>query len=87
MKHMQFVVSVSLATMVAGAVLAQVPEGEVAHQVPVIEGVERPDSPTADQAQGNAESGLPQAGPAGDVQGAPPVAVPDAPDQPEPQQD
>jgi len=88
MKPIRFIMSVLLAASAAtGVALAQVPAGEVEHQVPVVEGVERPDSPTADQAQGNAESGLPQAVPGSDVQQPPPVAVPPDPDQPVPQQD
>jgi len=74
-------------SMVASIGLAQVPAGETANQVPVVEGVERPDSPRADQAQGNAEDRMPQAAPGSDVQQPPPVAVPEAPDQPAPQQD
>jgi len=68
-------------------VLAQVPAGEEAEQVPVVEGVEKPDSPTADEAAGNSEARLPgvRHGSGGVEQ--PQVEVPDAPQQPKPQQD
>jgi hypothetical protein len=72
----------SIATRVG---LAQVPAGEVAQQVPVVEGVERPDLPKADEAQGNAEAQGPQVRPGAAVQ-QPQVEMPSRPQQPPPPQ-
>jgi hypothetical protein len=69
------------ASLVPGVVPAQVPAGEVERQVPVVEDVERPDSPRADQAQGNAESQLPQNQPGAAVQ-QPQVEAPGGVQQP-----
>jgi len=86
MTRIQFVMVVSLVLAAAGIGLAQMP-GEVQRQVPVVEGVERPDSPTVDQAQGNAESDQRRLAPDAGAAQPPPPDVPDAPNQPAPQQD
>ena len=87
MKPAQIIVlGLLIASPAPSLVVAQVPAGEVAHQVPVIEGVEQPDSPTADEAEGNSEARLPQAQPGSAVQ-QPQVEVPPMPQQPKPQQD
>ncbi len=67
--------SMVVALLTASAVLAQAEGGSApqAHQAPVVEGVERPDSPAADEAAGNAEAQQPQ-------------VAPEAPDQEEQEQ-
>ncbi len=87
MKHVQrIMLTLVAASVVSGITWAQAPAGEVVQQAPVIEGVERPDSPAADQAQGNAEAQMPRVAPGSSVV-QPPVEVPPAPKQPPVQQD
>ena len=80
------VLALVLASTGTSVVVTQVPAGEVAEQVPVVEGVEKPDSPNVDEAEGNAEARMPQARPGSAVQ-QPQVEVPPMPQQPKPQQD
>jgi len=63
MKLVRFSVIVALLT--ASAALAQAEGGSApqAHQAPVVEGVEHPDSPAAEEAAGNAEAQQPQVAP------------------------
>ncbi len=63
MKYVRFSLLVMLVT--ASAAMAQAEGGSEPqpHQAPVVEGVERPDSPAADEAAGNAEAQQPQVAP------------------------
>ena len=82
------VLGVWIALPVTAAVVAQGAAGEVGRQLPVVEGVERPDSPKVDETEGNAEAQLPQAQPgAGSNVRQPQVEVPPMPQQPKVQQD
>ena len=89
MKTAQIIVlGLLIALPVPTAVVAQGAAGEVAHQLPVVEGVERPDSPKVDETEGNAEAQLPQVQPgAGSNVRQPQVEVPPMPQQPKVQQD
>jgi len=71
----------------SAVVVAQAPAGEVERQVPVVEGVERPDNPVADEERGNDEADLPSARPPSDVVAPPPADVPQGVVQPPVQQD
>jgi len=63
------------ALLLSSVVVAQAPPGEVAEQVPVREAVEAVDSPSADEAKGNAEANMPsvEAAPSSDVEAPPPA--------------
>ena len=71
----------------APVVIAQDSAGEEAHQVPVVEGVERPDSPSVDAAQGNADADAPAAQPPSSDVAPPPAEQAPAVVQPPVQQD
>jgi hypothetical protein len=86
MNRLQIVMLTLLAASIAPRIVHAQAPGEVEGQVPVVEGVEKPEAPRAEESQGNAEARLPQAQPATGVQ-QPQVEIPSAPQQPRPQQD